>query len=155
MWYLSTLDGDPDGLTLVLGLDDLLLQAVKPDAAVEHLTYQAIFAYEDAAFGVFRAVACVDADALPLLVELWATEQDGKPLLKFWREGDNYCVAAFWDGRAAFHLVGTVGIVAPSGFEGVAEILVLRSCQILVVYTSLDVDGALLERLMNLIRIFI
>ena len=25
LWYLSTLDGDPDGLTLVLGLDDLLL----------------------------------------------------------------------------------------------------------------------------------
>ena len=110
-----------------------------------------VLAYQDAPLGILGSVACVDADAL----EFRHTEQDGKPLLKFWREGDNYCVAAFGNGRAAFYLVSPVLIVAPSGFKRVAEILVFRSCQILVVYTSLDVDGALLERLMNLIRIFI
>ena len=128
---------------------------MNPDAAVEDFAHFAVLAYQDAALGILGGVACVDADALPLLVELWATEQDGKPLLKFWREGDNYCVAAFGNGRAAFYLVSPVLIVAPSGFKRVAEILVFRPCQILVVYTSLDVDGALLERLMNLIRIFI
>jgi len=46
-------DGDPDGFTLVLGFDDFLFEAVEPDAAVEHLAYFAVLAYEDAAFGVF------------------------------------------------------------------------------------------------------
>ena len=31
---LPSLDGDPDGLTPTLGLDDLLLQAMNPDAAL-------------------------------------------------------------------------------------------------------------------------
>ena len=74
----------------------------------------------------------MDADAF----EFRNTKQDGKPLLELWREGDDYGVATFGDGRAAFYLVGTVGVVAPSGFEGVAEILVLRSFQILVIYAS-------------------
>ena len=47
------LNGDPDGLTFVLGLDDFLFQAVEPDAAVEHFTDFAVLAYEDATFGVF------------------------------------------------------------------------------------------------------
>ena len=47
------LNGDPDGLTPTLGLDDLLFQAVEPDAAVNHLPYEFVLAYEDAAFGVF------------------------------------------------------------------------------------------------------
>lgn len=112
------LNGDPDGLTFVLGFDDLLLQAVEPDAAVEHFADFTVLANEDTAFGVFRAVACVDADAF----EFRNTEKDGKPLLELWREGDDYGVATFGDGRAAFYLVGTIGVVAPSGFEGVAEI---------------------------------
>jgi len=78
----------------------------------------------------------VDADAF----EFRNTEQDGKPLLELWREGDDYGVAPFGDGRAAFYLICTVGIVAPSGFEGVAEILILRSCQILVIYAPLNVE---------------
>ena len=78
----------------------------------------------------------MDADAF----EFRNTEKDGKPLLELWREGDDYGVAAFRDGRAALYLVGTVGVVAPSGFEGVAEILVLRACQILVIYAPLNVE---------------
>ena len=76
------LNGDPDGLTFVLGFDDLLLQAVEPDAAVEDFADFTVLAYEDAAFGVCGGVAGMDADALPLAVELRATEQDGKPLLE-------------------------------------------------------------------------
>ena len=47
------LNGDPDGFAFVLGLDDFLLQAVNPDAAVEDFAHFAVLAYEDAAFGVF------------------------------------------------------------------------------------------------------
>ena len=78
----------------------------------------------------------MNADAL----EFRDTEQNGKPLLELRRERDDYCIATFRDGRAAFYLVGTVGVVAPSGFEGVAEILVLCSCQILVIYAPLNVE---------------
>ena len=42
-----------DGLTPTLGLDNLLLQAVEPDARVEHFAHFAVLDYEDAAFGVF------------------------------------------------------------------------------------------------------
>ena len=91
---------------------------MNPDAAVEDFADFAVLTYKDAAFGVFRAVACVDADAF----EFRNTEQDGKPLLELWREGDDYGVAAFGDGRAAFYLVGTVGVVAPSGFKCVADL---------------------------------
>ena len=47
------LDGDPHGFTLVFGLDDFLFEAVNPDVAVEDFADFAVFAYEDAAFGVF------------------------------------------------------------------------------------------------------
>ena len=77
-----SLDGYPDGLTFVLGLDDLLLQAVEPDTAVNDLTYKFVLTYEDAAFGVFCGVARVDADAL----KLRHAEQDGQPLLELGRE---------------------------------------------------------------------
>lgn len=46
-------DGKPDGFALVLGLDDLLLEAMNPDAAVNQLTYKLVLANEYAAFGVF------------------------------------------------------------------------------------------------------
>ena len=69
--YLA--DGNPNGLTFVLGLDDFLLQAVNPDATIKHFAHFAVLAYEDAAFGVFWAVARMDADAL----ELWNTEKNG------------------------------------------------------------------------------
>ena len=45
--------GDPDGFTPPLSLNDLLLQAMNPDAAVEHFADFAVLANEDAAFGVF------------------------------------------------------------------------------------------------------
>ena len=47
------LNGDPDGFTFVLGFNDLLFEAVNPDAAVEDFADFAVFTYEDAAFGVF------------------------------------------------------------------------------------------------------
>ena len=50
---LNLFNGDPDGLTFVFCLDNLLFQAVNPDAAVDDLTYKFVLAYEDAAFGVF------------------------------------------------------------------------------------------------------
>lgn len=77
-----SLDGDPDGLSPTLGLDDLLLQAVEPDTAVNDLTYKFVLTYEDTAFGVFCGVARVDADA----IEFRHAEQDGQPLLEFGRE---------------------------------------------------------------------
>ena len=80
---------------------------MEPDAAVENFAYFTVLTYEDAAFGVFRAVACVNADAF----EFRDTKQDGKPLLELWREGNHYCITTFWDGRAAFHFVGTVGTI--------------------------------------------
>ena len=112
------LNGDPDGLTFVLGLDDFLFQAVEPDAAVDQLTYELVLADEDATLGICGGVAGMDADAL----ELRYAEQDGKPLLHLRTPRNDYCIAAFGDGRTAFHLVGTVGVVTPSGFEGVAKV---------------------------------
>ena len=74
----SSFDGQPNGFTFVLGLDDFLFQAVEPDAAVNQLTNELILAYEDAALGVLGCVTGMDADAL----KLRNTEQDGK-LLRF------------------------------------------------------------------------
>ena len=76
--WKSLFDGDPDGLTFVLCLNDLLLQAVNPDARVEHFADLTVLANKDAAFGVFRAIARMDADALKFRY----AEQDGKPRLK-------------------------------------------------------------------------
>ena len=77
-----SLDGNPDGLSPTLGLDDLLLQAVEPDTAVNDLTYKFVLTYEDAAFSVFCGVARVDTDA----IEFRHAEQDGQPLLELGRE---------------------------------------------------------------------
>ena len=137
---VPSLDGNPDGFIAGFGIDDLLFEFVEPFAAFEDFTYTLVAAYEDAALGVLGGVARMDSDALPLLVELWATEQDGKPLLELRTPADDYSIATFGDGRATFYLVGTVGVVAPSGFEGVAEILVLCSCQILVIYAPLNIE---------------
>ena len=48
-----SLDGDPNWLTPTLGLDDLLLQAVNPEAAIEHFADLTVLANEDAAFHPF------------------------------------------------------------------------------------------------------
>ena len=60
-------DGQPHSLAPTLGLDDFLFQAMNPDAGVDDLTYKFVLTYEDAAFGVFRTVAGMDADDLPNL----------------------------------------------------------------------------------------
>ena len=60
----------------------------------------------------------MDADAL----KLWYSEQDGQPLLHLRTPRDDHSVAVFGDSRAAFHLIRPVLVVAPSGFQGVAEI---------------------------------
>ena len=49
----GSFDGNPHGLTFFLGLDNLLFQAVYPDATVEHFANLAVLAYKDATFGVF------------------------------------------------------------------------------------------------------
>ena len=92
---VPSLDGDPDGLTPTLGLDDLLLQPMKPEARVEHLAYLTVLAYEDAAFGVFGGVARMDSDALPFAVELRATEQDRQPCPKLRTPRNHHGIAAF------------------------------------------------------------
>ena len=67
------LDGDPHSLASVFGLHDFLLQLVEPLAGVEYLADLSVLANEDAAFGVLGGIAGMDADALPLAVELWTT----------------------------------------------------------------------------------
>ena len=99
----SLLDGNPDGLTFILGLDDFLLQAVEPDAAVDQLTNELVLANEDAALGILGGVTRMDADAL----KLRNPEQDGKPLFELRRVRDDHGIAAFGDGRAAFHFIKT------------------------------------------------
>ena len=71
--FVSLSDRQPDALASVFGLDDLLFQPVQPDTRVNHLPHELVLAYEDAAFGVVRGVARMDADAF----ELRYTEQDG------------------------------------------------------------------------------
>ena len=71
--FVSLSDRQPDALASVFGLDYLLLQSVQPDTRVNHLPHELVLAYEDAAFGVVRGVARMDADAF----ELRYTEQDG------------------------------------------------------------------------------
>ena len=125
---LWLLDGNPDGLAAVLGLDDLHLEFVEPLATIENFADFAVLTYEDAALRILGGVARMDADALPFAVELGAAKQDGKPLLELRTPRDHHSITAFGNGRATFHLVGTVGIVAPSWFEGVAEILLGCTC---------------------------
>ena len=67
------LNGDPDGLAFIFGLHDSLFQFVEPLAGVEHLADFSVLANEDAALGVLGGISRMDADALPLAVELWTT----------------------------------------------------------------------------------
>ena len=50
---------------------------MEPNAAVNDLTHELVLAYKDATFGVLGGVASMDADALPLAVELGATKENG------------------------------------------------------------------------------
>ena len=63
-------DSQPYGLAVVFGFDYLLFQTADTGAAVNQLTYKFILACEDAALSILDSVACMDADALPLAVEL-------------------------------------------------------------------------------------
>ena len=71
------LDGNPYGFTAFFRLYDFLLQAMEPDARIDYLTHEFVFAREDAAFGIGGCVASMDANA----AEVRNTEQDGQPLL--------------------------------------------------------------------------
>lgn len=115
-------DGEVYGLAALLGLDDEALQAVEPEAGVEHLAHLAVLAHEDAALCVAGGVAGVDAYALPLAVELGAAEQDGEPLLEARAPGYDHGVVPLGYGRAACYLAPAVLVVAPGGFEGIAEV---------------------------------
>ena len=75
-------NSDPHGFTFGFGLEDFLLEFVEPLAGFEDFADALVAAYEDAALRVFDGVARMDADALPLAVEVGATEQDGKPLFE-------------------------------------------------------------------------
>ena len=93
------LDGQPNGFTTILGLNNLLFEFVEPLAAFEELAYQLVATDEDAASGVGGGVAHVDADALEEVIEVGATEQDREPHLKLRTPSDNYSVTAFWDSE--------------------------------------------------------
>ena len=115
------LNREPDGFVAGFGFGDALLEAVEPEVRVEHLTFHPIFADEDATLRVLCRVACVDADALPALVELGAAKHQREPLLELRRVGDDDGVPSFWNGALALDFVGAVLVVAPRRFEGVAE----------------------------------
>ena len=118
----ALLDGHSYCFASVFSFDDALFQFVQPFAGVEYLADFPVLANQDAALGIFRRVACVDADAAPLLVELGAAQQKRKPLLEFRRVGDDDSVLPFWNGALALDFVGTVLVVAPSRFQSVAKI---------------------------------
>ena len=75
-FFYELLDSDPDGFAPTLGLDYLLLQPMQPDARVNYLTYKLVLAHKYAPFGILGGVARMDADALPLAVELVVAKQD-------------------------------------------------------------------------------
>ena len=92
-------DGEPDGLSPTLGLDDLLLELVEPLAGFEHSAYYLVSAYKDAACGVGDGITHVNADALEETVEVGATEKHWEPHLEFRTPRDHYGVTAFRDGE--------------------------------------------------------
>ena len=69
----NLLDGQPDGFSPTLRLDDFLFQAMEPDVGVEHHALLQVLAYKDATLGVVAGVASVDADA----AEHGDTKEDG------------------------------------------------------------------------------
>ena len=150
MTALALLDGQPDGFTTILGFDNLLFEFVEPFAGFEHLTNNLVATYKDAALRVLSGVTRMDANTLEEVVEVGATEQDGKPLFELRTPRDHYSISAFWDGKG----LQTLSLLrrAEYGFfrdrclqlqcrrfEGIAEIRLFRACQILVV--DLFYDG--------------
>ena len=115
-------DGYPHPFALVFCVGNLLHHAVEPQTGVEHLAHFAVFTYEDATLGVLCCVAGMDAYALPLSVEHWTAEQYWQPCFELRRIADDYGVPALWYGTSALHLVCSVFVVSPRGFESVAEV---------------------------------
>ena len=62
-------NGEPHGLTIILGFDDLLFQFIKPLTRFEHSAHDLIPTHEDATLRVLDGITHVDADAL----EQWHT----------------------------------------------------------------------------------
>ena len=81
-----------------------------------------VLAGEDAAAGVGGGVAGMDADALPLAVEGLVADDLGQPLVELGTPRDDYGVFALGDGRETGDFHFAVGVVAPRGFEGVAQV---------------------------------
>ena len=81
LWKRRPTDGTPDGFDSGLGGAEFVLEALEPDVGVEHHALLQVLTHEDAAFGVVRGVASMDADA----AEVRNTEQYGQPCLEFWR----------------------------------------------------------------------
>ena len=149
----SLLDGQPDGFTAILGLDDLLFEFIEPLAGFEQTADDLIATDEDAACGVFGGVTHVDADALEEVVEVGATEQDGEPHLKLRTPSNHYGVTAFGDGEGLqfLSLRGRTkhGFFRDRclqlqcrWFERIAEVSLLLSCQILIIYFLYNVEFA-------------
>ena len=66
-------NGDPHGFAFIFGFYDFVLEALEPDVGVEHHALLQVLTHEDAAFGVVRGVASMDADA----AEHGDTKEDG------------------------------------------------------------------------------
>ena len=77
-------DSNPDTFPLRLRRLDAIHQAMEPDAGVHHHTLYLVLAHQDAALGIVRVVAGMDADAL----EIRNTLQIRQPLLETGRLGD-------------------------------------------------------------------
>lgn len=104
-------------LTLIAMVDELH-QAVEGVAAVGDLARLGIPAHEDAALGIGRRVATVDADALVV----GHADKQGQPAVEPWTHCHHHRIAAFGDGGLALHLASTVVEIHPTGLKGVTKI---------------------------------
>ena len=66
-------------------LSEAAFEQVHVASAVEHLARFAVIAQKDAALGVARGVAGVDANALPFLIEVGTSQQQRQPLFELRR----------------------------------------------------------------------
>ena len=151
--FLSLLDGQPNGLATILGFNYLLLQFIEPLAAFEELAYNLVATNEDAASGVLGGIVHVDANALEKVVKVGATEQQREPHLELRTPCDDYGVTAFGDGEGLQFLClrwrAKHGFFRDRclqfegrGFESVAEVGLLFSCQVFIIYFLYNVELA-------------
>jgi hypothetical protein len=97
MTALALLDGQPNGFITIFGFNNLLFQFIEPFARFEHLTYNLVAPHEDTALRVLGGVTRMDADALEEVVEIGATEQDGKPLFELRTPRNVFCKRRYDD----------------------------------------------------------